>query len=159
MGLGEWLKRLFEEPPPKPRPVGWNKTLKDLDAEKRSLTGDEMRWAREYEQEELRKWARFPKDGDEYAARHDVRITYILHWRAPYSTGGEGDLPKGSRVRVSVNAANPEPIGVYAMPEDEKGFEERVIPAIDRGDSKYGGYSLFIDVARLNRDFEYLPRT
>jgi hypothetical protein len=116
-----------------------------------------MRWAREYEREQLRSWARFPKDGDLYEALHDLPVRYLIHWRAPYATGGEGTLAKGARVRASVLAGDAEPIGVYTAPVDEKLFAEKFIPESDRASSKYDGYSVFLYVAQLNKDFQLVP--
>jgi hypothetical protein len=140
-----------------PRPVGWNKTLGDLDSENRTLSGHEIRWAREYEQEQLRSWARFPKDGEVFEALGPVTISYIVHYRAPYSGGGQGTLPAGTRLRVSVQAGDPEPVGVYAIPVEEGKLEELLVPAEERLSSKYDGYHLFLHVAQLNREFKLVP--
>ena len=154
MKLPSWFARLFGGGEPRPRPAGWNKTLSDLDAEKRSLSGEEIEWAREYEREQLRAWARFPKDGEVFEAVRELQVTYLIHWRAPYSSGGECRLPMGTRIRVSVPAFDPQPIGVSAVPVEEKAMEQQLVPEADRSDSKYGGYSLSLNVARLNRDFQ-----
>ena len=154
--LHSWLRRLFagESKKSRSRPPEWNKTLSDLTAENRSLSGEEIEWARQYEREQLRSWARFPKDGEEFEALRELQITYLIHWRAPYSSGGEGRLPKGTRVRVSVPAFDLEPVGVYAVPIEEKVLEKQLIPEADRLDGKYGGYSLSLKVAQLNTDFQ-----
>jgi hypothetical protein len=163
MKILAWLKNLLDDTPApfKPRPPGWNKTLADLDAEKRSLSGEEIHWAREYDREQLRAWARFPLNDEVFEATRDVRVTYLIDWRAPYSTGGEGMLPKGMRIRVSVHAGDPEPVLVYATPLDEKAVAELLIPEDDRNSTKYGGYSLGVEVAKLNKEFKLIdsPRT
>lgn len=50
MRLLSWFQRLFAGSVPKTRtrPPKWRKTLKDLQAENRSLSGEEMEWARDY---------------------------------------------------------------------------------------------------------------
>ena len=151
----DWLRRFFGETvkEPRPRPPDWNKTLSDLAAENRSLSGEEIEWARQYERLRLRSWARFPKDGEQFEALRDLRITYLIHWSAPYTSGGEGTLPKGTRVRVSVPAADPEPIGIYAVPVEEKLLEQQLVPEADRMSSNYAGYSISLTVAQLNEDF------
>ena len=160
MSVLGWLRKNLSRPPkaPQPRPANWTKTLSDLAAENRNLSGQEIEWAREYEREQLRSWARFPKDAEEFEACHDVTISYVIHWRAPYSTGGEGTLPKGTRIRVMVHSGDPSPVGVHAMPVDDKAFEERLVPESDRLGWKYDGYSLFIGVAQLNREFQLVVR-
>src|SRR5262245_53758486 len=153
MKLLAWLGSLFEEPKPKPRPPGWSKTLDALTGETRSLSGDEIEWARQYEREQLRSWARFPRDGEQFEAVRDLRVTYVIHWRAPYGTGGEGTLARGTRVRVSVPASDAEPVGVQAVPVDEKAIGQQLVPEADRLSSKYDGYSLSLTVSQLNKDF------
>lgn len=160
MKLLAWLRELLRDKrlDPVPRPQGWNKTLADLHAENRNLSGHEIAWAREYEREQLRTWARFPRDGEVFEATREVSLFYLVNWRGPYSGGGTGVLPAGTKLRVSVYANDPEPIGVYAVPLEEKLFEERLIPEPDRLSSKYGGYSLFINVSQLNREFALVPQ-
>lgn len=159
MSLFSWLAGLFDDTPApsKPRPPDWNKTLADLSAEQRNLSGQEIEWARDYEREQLRAWARFPKDGEHFEARHDVRVSYLIHWRAPYTTGGEGVLPMGTRVRISVAPGDAEPIGVYAMPLDEQAMAQLLIPELDRLSGKYDGFSISLTVAQLNTDFVLMP--
>jgi hypothetical protein len=108
-------------------PKGWSKTLDDLFAEKRHVSGEEIEWARTYERNELRSWARFPR--------------------------GKGLLRKGTRVRISVHTSDPEPIGVYADPLEKALVEAALVPEADRIDAKYAGFSLFIKTAELNKLF------
>jgi hypothetical protein len=136
-----------------PRPADWCKTLADLHAEHRDLTGHEIRWAREYEREQLRGRVRFPVDGEVFEATCEVTVPYVMHWKAPYSGGGKTTLPCGERVRVSVPASDPEPIGVYAEPVERRGFEERVVEEADRRNPKYDGISVFLAVADIDRHF------
>lgn len=137
----------------RPRPADWKTTLTELSAQRRSQSAEEIRWAREYEREQLRSWARFPKNGELFEALRDLPVRYLIHWKAPYATGGDGTLTKGTRVRTSVPAADPEPIGVYTTPVDEKLFAQQFIPEAERASSKYDGYSVFLNVAQLNKDF------
>jgi hypothetical protein len=134
-----WLKRLFGPAPPfRPRPPEWRKTLQDLDAEKRNLSGEEIEWARDFEREQLRAWARFPKDGEVFEALHDVKVSRIVH-SGPTARGGDTALPKGTRVRVWVPQGVAEPVGVQALLAGE--------------DPKSGDSSLHLHVAQLNREF------
>lgn len=133
-------------------PPGWNRTIDDLMAEKRTVSGDEIEWAREYERSQLRPWARFPRDGEVFEAQGDLRLDYITHWAAPFSGGGPCTIRQGTRVRVSVPAFDAEPVGVYAAPLDAS-LEEQIVPEEDRKAGKYGGFSLFVRTAQLNKDF------
>ena len=150
--LREWLIRRSALPERKPVPPGWNKTIEDLMAEKRTVSGDEIEWAREYERSQLRPWARFPRDGEVFEAQSDLRLDYITHWAAPFSGGGPCTIRKGTRVRVSVLAFDQEPVGVYAAPLDAA-LEKEIVPEEERGAAKYGGFSLFVKTAQLNKDF------
>jgi hypothetical protein len=157
MGFIAWLKETFRDKsmaPPPPRPEGWNKTLDDLYAENRSLSGDELSWASAYEQEQLRTWARFPKDDEVYEAVAEVEVSYITYYRSPYGGGGKGKLPAGTRVLVHVPDSQAEPTGVSAVALEEEKIEELLVPENDRMSSNYDGYDLFIKVAKLNREFK-----
>jgi hypothetical protein len=138
-------------------PPGWNKTIADLFAhsnESRSpIAPPEMEWARSYERSLLRSWARFPVDGDVYEAVEDMPIKFLTHWRSPFTGGGSGTLPKGTRVRVKVPDWMREPVGVNADPFDAERIERTLISEADRNNAKYGGYSLSISTAELNKCF------
>lgn len=136
-----------------PRPHGWNKTLDDLMAEHRMVSGQELSWARAYEQEQLRAWARFPRDGEVHEAAMDCEVTFLTHWAAPYTGGGKAKLPAGARIRVAVLPGDPEPIAVAAEPLDDGSLERELVPEAERTSAKYGGFSLSVGVAELNRSF------
>ena len=79
-------------------PAGWRKTIRDLPD--RLPAPEEWEWARTFERTELRKWARFPLDGDIFEAVHDTPVEYLTHWKAPFTGGGTGVLPAGTKFRV-----------------------------------------------------------
>jgi hypothetical protein len=138
-------------------PPGWNKTLTDFFAEstksRRSIGPPETEWARAFERSLLRPWARFPVDGDVYEALEDTPVKFLTHWRAPTTGGGEGTLPKGTKVRVNIPDWIREPISVNADPTDSQRIEDLLIPTDDRTNAKYDGFSLFISTADLNKRF------
>lgn len=123
-------------------------------AEKRTISGEEIEWARSYERDQLRGWARFPKNKEEYETLSDVGVSYLVHWQAPYTGGGETTLAKGTRIRVSVSAQDAEPVGVYADPLDGGQLERQLVPESERASKKYGGFSLFVSVEKLNKEFQ-----
>ena len=140
-------------------PTGWNKRLADLKATDHGdgqlcITAEEMEWAREYDRRLLRPWARFPRDGEIYEAMEDFRVSFVTHWSAPFTGGGDGILPKGTRVRVRV--FDPEPVAVYADAENASELENLLVPDEDRQAPKYGGYSLSISTEDLNRHFHLI---
>lgn len=137
-------------------PAGWNKRLADLEPTDHGdgrpcITAEESEWAREYERGLLRPWARFPRDGEVYIAVGDFNVSFLTHWRAPFTGGGEGVLPGGTRIYVHVS--DPEPIAVYANAENATELEFALVPNEDRLAEKYTGYSLVISTEDLNRHF------
>ena len=101
-----------------------------------------------YEREELRKWARFPRDGEVYEALEAIRVEYTVMWDAPVTSGGAGVISKGTRLRVSVVAEDPEPISVHAEPLEYKRIERELVTEV--GSTKYSGFSLFVTTKDLN---------
>src|SRR5580704_10467501 len=101
----------------------------------------------------LRPWARSPLDGDVYEALEDTPIKFLTHWRAPFTGGGEGTLPKGTRVRVKVYDWIRAPISVSADPVDAPQIEGLLVSEDDRKNAKYGGFSLSIPTSDLNKLF------
>ena len=95
---------------------------------------------------------RFPSRGDVYEALED----YLTHWRAPFTGGGRGTLRKGDRVTVDHEPVDSMALSVYAAPVDQS-VEARMVPASDRSDPKYDGYSLVLRTADLNRRFRLIP--
>jgi hypothetical protein len=140
-------------------PSGWKKTLSELGAELpgRVPTAEEWGWARAYERAELRKWARFPLNGEVFEATQDTPVRYLTHWRAPFTDGGSGVLPAGTRFRVLVMEGDPEPIGVHADPLESERIEELLVPSSVRTEPKYAGYSLSIGTDELNRLYKLVP--
>jgi hypothetical protein len=138
-------------------PPGWNKTIRDLIAEskesRRPVGSPEIGWARAYERSLLRPWVRFPLDGEVYEALEDTPIQFLTHWHAPFTGGGEGVLPKGTKVRVKVFESEREPISVYADPLDGPQIEQLLVSESDRTHDKYGGFSLSVPTAELNKLF------
>ena len=135
-------------------PPHWKVALTELLKRRdRRPSMEEIEWARAYEQDQLRAWARFPRPGDIYEAVRDVQLAYVTHWRAPFTGGGECVFPAGARLAVLVPHETVEPVGVYASPLEYGRFEQVVVPEAERRSEKYEGYSLYAATAVLNRDF------
>lgn len=143
-------------------PDGWTKTLDDLFREwtvtRREVGPPETEWAMAYERSLLPPGTRFPRDGDVYEALGDVPVQLLTHWKAPFTGGADGVLPRGTRIRVFLPATSwapavSEPIAVYAEPVDNPALEAALVPRADREHPSYGGYSLSIKTAMLSREF------
>jgi hypothetical protein len=80
-------------------------------------------------------------------------VDYITHWAAPYSGGGKGKLPVGTRIRVLVSRHETEPVAVYADPLDDGRFAQEWVPESRERPAKYGGFNLYVSVKQLNQDF------
>jgi hypothetical protein len=143
-------------------PSGWRKTIADLCAEskesRRPIGPTEIEWARAYERSLLRPWARFPVDGEIYETIEETPVSFLTHWQAPFTDGGDGVLPKGTKVRVRVPDFMPDPISVSADPLDRKRIETLLVPEAIRTAPKYGGFSLSISTADLNRKYRRIDR-
>jgi hypothetical protein len=134
-------------------PPDWSKTITDLLAENRNISGQEIEWARAYEREQIRSWARFPRPGEVFELASDAEISFVTHWRAPFTGGGKGLLRKGTRVRIVDPVSDPEPIAVYAHPLEMSLVEVALVPESDRRAERYAGYSLSIRTVELNKLF------
>ena len=141
-------------------PVGWSKTIADLFVEAKktnsSVGPPETEWARAYEQSLLRPWARFPLDGEVYEAIEDTPVSFLTHFRAPFTDGGTGIIPKGTKVRVKVTSFATDPISVYADPLNHTSIEQLLVPPAILADAKYGGFSLSISTAELNTKYHLI---
>jgi hypothetical protein len=136
-------------------PSGWNKCLTHLTPDEQlTLGAEELEWAREYERRALRSWARFPLDGDIYESLRDLEVSFLTHWKAPFTGGGTGTLPSGTRVRVHVY--DPEPVAVAAEAFDNPALEGVLVALEDRKAHNYGGYSLHITTEQLNRHYRLI---
>ena len=158
MGFWSWFRRRapVPKPPPRPRPDDWTKTIDDLMAEKRRLSTEELDWARSYERDRLRAWARFPLDREEFEAIADVEVDYLLHWQAPFTGSGKGMLPRGTRIRVSVSERDPERRRL--RPARRCRTHRGAVGAERRPDLvQVRGYSLFISIEQLNKAFLLCP--
>jgi hypothetical protein len=134
-------------------PPGWNKTTSELAASKPFPTPLEWEWAQVYELMGLRKWARFPRDGEVYEALENLLIEYLIQWDAPVSSGDTGLITRGTQVRVSVMPEDQEPLSVYADPLEYDRVERELIPEGTRATTKYAGFYLSIRTEDLNRFF------
>ena len=140
-------------------PEGWHKTLEDLRSEKRRYTGEEMRWARSYEREQLKKsGVRFPVDGEIYEAACNVEIMCLTHWRAPFTGGDRVTVISGTQIRIEVREADPEPIAVYARPLEYESWESKFVPLAVRESAKYDGYSLSVKTSELSKSFRLFQK-
>jgi hypothetical protein len=160
-----FLKRLFyrssqqKEAPLPPMPSNWNLTISDLMKEmeqgkRKSVGSPELDWAKEYERGLLPDDTRFPKMGDVYSPLHDMTVTYMTAWAAPYTGGGDGLLLQGEKVVVSSEPVGDRPVGIYLKPLDYDAVEQRMVPELERTDSTYRGFYLMIETIALINDFE-----
>lgn len=135
-------------------PKGWSKTIRDLIAENRYISSEEMSWAREYEKSQLRSDIKFPLNGEVYETICDVEVRYVTYWSAPYTGGDKCILSKGTKVRVIVDKGENEPLVVNADPLEYKKNEQQIVPEAERKSFKYQGFNFSIKTDELNRSFK-----
>ena len=73
-----------------------------------------------------------------------------LYWRGPR------DLRHGERVIVHHDPAEPEPLGVHALPEHYDELELRMVPEEERTAEKYSNFYLSIATLDLNTKFKLI---
>ncbi|MGD0360412.1 MAG: hypothetical protein ABSC93_06055 [Bryobacteraceae bacterium] len=141
-----------------PAPPGWNKTVDDLFSEQRSglrksIGAEEFHWASIYERSLLPGGVRFPRKDDVYEASQDMEVQYMTSWFAPYTGGGVAILKQGERIIVQTDCSNEEPLSVYALPEQYKDLEMRMVSEDDRTHYKYSNFYLCVKTLDLNTKF------
>ncbi|MBF0328564.1 MAG: hypothetical protein HQL10_05365 [Nitrospirae bacterium] len=163
-----FLQRLFKKKPSEriekkfvERPPDWSLKISDLMEEmkagkRKSISGQEIDWAREYERSLIPQGYRFPQKGDLYEALKDMTVDYITAWSAPYSGGGETSLMIGEQVWIDAEIKEPNPIGAYALPVKYEQMEQRIVAKEERESPKYGGFHFYLTTVELNENFKLL---
>ncbi len=146
-------------PPP---PPGWNKTSADLLRELSQggkiaiLQEPEMTWARMYEHSLLPKDLMPPKAGEVYEARHDVELSYLISYAAPFTGGERGWLKKGERIRIS--RTPPEfAVAAHAKPLNAREVKRRMVPFWERWHLFFTGFNLVVRFTELQEGFDRVP--
>lgn len=141
-----------------PRPPEWNLTVDDLfremkEGKRASIGQQETDWARDYEVSLIPENYRFPKTGDLYEVVKALEVTFLTHWSAPYTGGGEGMLVPGDRIWLP-DQLNEKASSAYAEPVDYPELEQRFVSVSDRTDFNYSGFSIIVKTVDLNEKFK-----
>ncbi len=129
--------------------------MEEMRAGKRkSVSGQEIEWGRDYERTMIPDGARFPRKGDVYESLGDQTVGYYTAWAAPYTGSGEGTLFKGERIWIDSEPGGEKPVGSYALPVEYAKLEERMVPGPVRESPKYGGFQLYFGTVELNANFK-----
>ena len=88
------------------------------------------------------------RKGQRFRVREDMDVLYVTHWKTDFSGGGKGRIPAGTMVTVE---ASPDPGATVAacLPDDPALLEAALVPADERADEKYAGFSLSLDLDAL----------
>ena len=97
---------------------------------------------------------------EEWLANEKFEVSYLTHWEAPYTGGGECELPEGTVLKViSDPPGHAKAAGCRPVNYDE--MEAIVIPEDVRQSPKYAGYMFSIPFERfgttLDRQSNTLP--
>jgi hypothetical protein len=85
------------------------------------------------------------REGRLLESTDDVEVSGLSHWRAPFTSGFKGRLPKG--VVVSVSDVPLAGAAVVACrPRDYEAVQRLVIDEDDWKSAKYDGYTLLIPI-------------
>lgn len=82
-------------------------------------------------------------DGECFELAEDLTVRFTTQWRAPFTGGGEGVLPRGTRVRVAHEPV-PEAVGFAATPLNYDEIETLLVDPDDRAGDAYDGYTLVL---------------
>ncbi len=104
----------------------------------------------------LKSWARFPKHGDIYEAQENIEVTHLTPWLSSFSGGSDVHLPRGTKIKVHVEANDKYPIRIHAFIFYNDLFEGQFIPEEIRRDGRYSGLVLNIGTEELNFHFRLL---
>lgn len=146
------------------KPDDWNLTISDLmeelkEGKRKSIQGNELNWAREYERTLIPKNYIFPKKGYIYESNLDQEVEFITNWMAPFSGGGKSILYKGEKIIVNDKILEDKPIGAYLIPVEYKKLEKKMVDENDRLSSKYGGFCFYFTTIELNENFTLQNKT
>jgi hypothetical protein len=93
------------------------------------------------------------RTGDRYRTLRDFSTHGLIHWAgAPATSGFDCIIPEGT-ILIVRNDPPPQATAVYELPEDAEEFERANVPAEDRTDPQYGGYSLVMMFKDMGRSF------
>lgn len=157
----KWLFTMKDASSPRapnpPRPKNWDKTIGDLmqelsEGRRKSIGQPELDWAREYTRSLLPDGLRYPMKADVYEALSTQCIRYVTHWRKPFTGGHKTMIHSGERVWIH-EPSHERPISVHATPINYNLLEQRIVPAEDRLQPDYDGFSLSIDTMILLNNF------
>jgi hypothetical protein len=81
------------------------------------------------------------RKGDRFAAKSDIDVAVMTHWRAPFTGGNAAVLPVGTIVVATHDQRRDAP-GFNCIPENYDQLEPALVPEEDRLAGKYDGYSL-----------------
>jgi len=88
------------------------------------------------------------KKGDKFLVTQDMPSGIVTHYRGPYTGGFKCVVPQGL-ILVANHDSDRISCGFSCVPENEKEFEEKFVPAEQKSDEKYAGVSLAIPYKEL----------
>jgi hypothetical protein len=94
-----------------------------------------------------------PGNDDMFECLEDTLISFVTHWRSPFTGGGRGILPKGTKVKVVVAANVADPAAYYARPIGTDTLEALLVPAAERASETYDGFSLVLPITDFATKF------
>jgi hypothetical protein len=83
------------------------------------------------------------KRGTFFYVSETMRVSGLISWNAPTTTGFEGTLPKGT-ILVKLDDDIEGAIGAGYLPIEKERFEREFVPERERTNEKYSGYYVVI---------------
>lgn len=91
------------------------------------------------------------REGDVLVAMDDVRVDYLTQWEAPFTGGGSGVLPAGTRLVASAPVRGATGFGASAEAYEEI---EALLLLDTRTKQKYAGYYFVVMFDDIGSKFE-----
>ena len=99
--------------------------------------------ARAYERSLFPADTRWPVEGEVYDCVSTCEVSFLTHWKTPFTGGGTAQIFTGEAVQIR-ELFEAKPVVLSAVPIDYARVQSRVVPAVDCENPQFSGYSLSI---------------
>lgn len=97
-----------------------------------------------------------PHKGDLLVVTESLPVDFLVHWRAPLTTGGRGTLPEGTECQI-LDEPLPEATVLACRPVNYDEVELTLVPESDRSTSGYDGFTVLLPLTDRGSTFELKP--
>ena len=91
--------------------------------------------------------------GNKFLVVRPLPTRGLVQWRAPFTSGFERVIPKGT-VLVAERDAPRLSTGFVCVPTNSAELESQIVPGADRGVDKYAGYYFFLAYKHIGKQLQ-----